>query len=88
MQNVNIQEHKIIVIDADIEFGEAFTAEASELGYRVDYFKNITDLGFLGNLSKYDAALVGEMLRNSGERLTCQWAWTHHWGQHPIFILI
>ncbi len=60
MQNINIQEHKIIIIDADIEYGEAFTAEASDLGYRVDYFKNITDLGFLGNLSKYDAALVGE----------------------------
>ena len=60
MRNVNIQEHKIIIIDADIEYGEAFTAEASDLGYRVDYFKNITDLGFLGNLSKYDAALVGE----------------------------
>lgn len=60
MQNVNIQEHKIIIIDADIEYGEAFTAEASDLGYRVDYFKNITDLGFLGSLSKYDAVLVGE----------------------------
>ena len=52
MQNVNIQEHKIIIIDADIVYGEAFAAEASELGYRVDYFKNITDLGFLGNLIK------------------------------------
>ena len=30
------------------------------LGYRVDYFKNVVDLGFLGNLSKYDAALIGE----------------------------
>ena len=49
MQNINIQEHKIIIIDADIEYGEALPAEASDLGYRVDYFKNITDLGFLAS---------------------------------------
>ena len=60
MHNINIQEHKIIVIDADSDYGEAFTAKASDLGYRVDYFKNIRALGFIGNLSKYDAALVGE----------------------------
>ena len=60
MRNVNIQDYKIIIIDVDSQYGEAFAAEASALGYRVDYFKNITDLGFLGNLSKYDAALIGE----------------------------
>ena len=60
MQNTNIQDYKIIIIDVDSQYGEAFAAEASALGYRVDYFKNVIDLGFLGNLSKYDAALIGE----------------------------
>ena len=60
MQNTNIQDYKIIIIDADNRYGEAFAAEASSLGYRVDYFRNVIDLGFLGNLSKYDAALIGE----------------------------
>lgn len=54
------ENYKFIIIDSDYEYGEAFTAEASDLGYRVDYFRNLIDVGFLGNLSKYDAALIGE----------------------------
>ena len=46
MRNINIKQYKIIIIDADSEYGEAFTAEASDLGYRVDYFKNVIDLAF------------------------------------------
>ena len=56
----NSREHRLIIIDSDNEYGQAFTSEASDLGYRVDYFKNVMDVGFLGNLSKYDAALIGE----------------------------
>ena len=42
MQNTNIQDYKIIIIDVDSQYGEAFVAEASALGYRgVDYFKTL-----------------------------------------------
>ena len=54
------QKYKIIIIDSDNEYGKSYVNKAKSLGYSIDYFQNLMDVGFVGNLSKYDVALIGE----------------------------
>jgi len=49
---------RLVLIDDDPVLGNAMVMAAKRLGFELDYFESMLDLGFVGRLDDYDVAIV------------------------------
>lgn len=53
---------KLILVDPDLEFARSLISVAADQSIKVDHYKNMSEIGYLGRFADYDVAILNETL--------------------------